>query len=323
MSSIPYSRYLIYPVPWYSFLIVVGAILAIFLACREERFLHLPKDTVIDLSLLVLPFGILGARAYYVLFSWEQFSGDLFSVLRIWEGGLAIYGGVIAGFIVLLFFSKKRGLSALLLCDLIAPGLVLAQSIGRWGNWFNMEAYGLPVTNQAFFFFPFAVQIPADGNSWHLATFFYESVWDFAIFLFLILARHRYLRRQGDVFFFYLFLYASGRLFIEEMRMDSLYASSSIRISQLLSVLLCIFILIRYLNLSRKNGVRPPVHRLILLSVSLTFSVIILVYSCSGLFLSSLPAENKILVLFLYAIIMICSLFSFYPREVKDANIKS
>lgn len=323
MSSIPYSRYLIYPVPWYSFLIVAGAILAIWLACREERFLHLPKDTVIDLSLLVLPFGIIGARAYYVLFSWEQFSGDLFSVFRIWEGGLAIYGGVIAGFLVLLFFSKKRGLSALLLCDLIAPGLVLAQSIGRWGNWFNMEAYGLPVTNQAFFFFPFAVQIPADGNSWHLATFFYESVWDFAIFLFLILARHKYLRRQGDIFFFYLFLYASGRLVIEEMRMDSLYASSSIRISQLLSVFLCIFILIRYLKHSRKGGGHPSVYRLILLSVSMAFSVIILIYSCSGLLLSSLPTGKRILALFIYSIMMICCLFSFYPREVKDADIKS
>ena len=323
MSSVPYSRYLIYPVPWYSFLIVLGAVLAIWLACREERFLNLPKDTVIDLSLWILPFGIIGARLYYVLFSWDQFSGSPLSVFKIWEGGLAIYGGVISGLIVLLIFSKKRRISPFLLCDLIAPGLVLAQAVGRWGNWFNMEAYGLPVTDKAFFFFPFAVQIPADGNAWHLATFFYESVWDFGVFLFLILARHRFLRKQGDVFCFYLFLYASGRLIIEELRMDSLYASSSIRISQLLSVILCILVLIYYIYIAVKSCRRFPLHCIILLTVPLTASVAVLLYSCSGLFFSAWTCGSRILLLFIYSCLMIGSLFAVYMRGVKDADNKS
>ena len=176
MSSIPYSRYLVGSIPWYSILIVTGVVLAIALACHEERRAGLPRDTVIDLALWLLPFGIAGARIYYVVFSWDSFRNDLLSVFRIWEGGLAIYGGIIAGVIVLLVFCRVRKMRPLPLCDIIVPGLALAQCIGRWGNWFNMEAYGFTVTDPRLCFFPFAVQIPADGYAWHLATFFYESL---------------------------------------------------------------------------------------------------------------------------------------------------
>ena len=321
MSSIPYSRYLIYPVPWYSFLIVVGAVSAIILACREERRRNFPKDTVIDLALWILPCGIIGARLYYVAFSWNQFSADLFSVFRVWEGGLAIYGGVIAGFVVLLIFSKKRNLSPLVLCDLIAPGLALAQCIGRWGNWFNQEAYGLPVTDQALCFFPFAVQIPSDGYTWHLATFFYESIWDLAVFLFLMLSRHRLLRKQGDVFFFYLFLYASGRMVIEELRMDSLYASS-IRISQLLSILLCLGILIYYLFHCGKIASLSLLVRFLLLPFALSGSVLILADSFLGIF-GSWSSAGRAAFLLSYALLMLTTLFVVFFREVKNADNKS
>ena len=111
MLSIPYSRYIVYPIPWYSFLIVLGAALAVILASREERRVGLPKDTIIDLTLRLLPIGILGARLYYVIFSFDQFRSDLFSIFRIWEGGLAIYGGVIAGIITILVFARRRRLS--------------------------------------------------------------------------------------------------------------------------------------------------------------------------------------------------------------------
>ena len=121
MSSIPYSRYLIGHIPWYSVLIVLGVILAIVLTCREERQAGLPKDTVIDLALWIIPFGIIGARIYYVVFAWDQFKEDPFSVFRIWEGGLAIYGGIIAGFIVLVAFCRKRNIKLLKICDMIAP----------------------------------------------------------------------------------------------------------------------------------------------------------------------------------------------------------
>lgn len=326
MSSIPYSRYLFGVIPWYSFLIVAGVILAIVLACREERRNKLPKDTIIDLALWLLPGGIIGARIYYVVFSWDQFSDDFFSVFRIWEGGIAIYGGIIGGIIVLFLFCKKRSLSVLTLCDIIAPGVVLAQCIGRWGNWFNIEAYGLPVSRSELCFFPFALQVPADGYSWHLATFFYESLWDFLVFLFLIFFRHTLLKRKGDVFFFYAFFYAAGRLIIEELRTDSLYATSSVRVSQLFSVIICFSVLLRYIYLLHKRSRLSAPIRLIIIPASLVASLSALYYTLSGSFLSSWPVSSIVLFLVAYSVLMIFCLFIVYfiysRQEVQNADNK-
>lgn len=249
MATAP-SRLIFGLIPWYSFLIVTGAALAVYLGAREEKRAGLKKDTVIDFALWALPIGIIGARIYYVAFSWDSYKDDLLSVMRIWEGGIAIYGGVIAGLITAWFFCKHRNISFFTLCDVIAPGLVLAQAIGRWGNYFNQEAYGLAVSNPSLQFFPFAVFIEADGL-WHMATFFYESLWNLLVFLFLIRARRVFFRYRGDVISFYALLYACGRLIIEDFRMDSLYAAQGLRISQLLSVVLCLFVLGRYVRLFR------------------------------------------------------------------------
>lgn len=247
--SVPYSRLFLGIIPWYSLLIVTGAIIAIVLAVREEKRTDFKKDTILDFSLIVLPCGIIGARIYYVAFSWPDFKDNLISILRIWEGGIAIYGAVIGGVIAAFLFCRKRNISVWTLCDLIAPGLILAQAIGRWGNYFNQEAYGLDVTDPALCFFPFAVQIQ-EGSvlRWHMATFFYESLWNFAVFVFLMIARRKWFRYHGDVISFYALLYACGRLIIEDFRMDSLYASSGVRISQVLSIVICIIMLIRYMR---------------------------------------------------------------------------
>ena len=280
MSSIPYSRYLFYPVPWYSFLIVLGVVAALVLACREEKRVGLPKDTVIDLALFIIPGGIIGARIYYVVFSWEQFRNDLLSVFRIWEGGLAIYGGIIAGLFVLIAFCRHRHLNPLVLCDMIAPGIAFAQALGRWGNWFNIEAYGYSVSDPALCFFPFAVQVPADNMTWHLATFFYESVWDFIIFIILLIIRHNRKRPAGKVFLCYLFLYAAGRLVIEELRSDSLYLSSGIRASQLFSVMICIVILIWFIVFMHRNS-RIPLLTRIMAFPAAAASVSLVLYTLS------------------------------------------
>ena len=323
MSSIPYSRYLIYPVPWYSFLIMIGASVAIFLASRNARRIGLPKDTVLDLALWVLPCGIIGARLYYVLFSWNQFCEDPLAVLRIWEGGLAIYGGLVAGLIALFVFCRKRSLSALLLCDLLVPGVSLAQSIGRWGNWFNIEAYGITVTRQSLCFFPFAIQVPEDHFAWHLATFFFESVWDFAVFLFLISLRRRHHRKKGDLLFLYLFLYASGRAVIEELRVDSLYASS-VRISQFLSVILCICILFRYVHISYRQRQLSRMVQFCLFPLSVLASAVILFFILSKKSFIAWPAGRTVLLLSVYAVTMIlCMLSVYFPltsEEVSNAN---
>ena len=326
MFSVPYSRYIFAPIPWYSFLIVLGVALAVFLACREERRLGLKKDTVIDLALWVLPFGIIGARVYYVFFSWDQFRSDPLSVLKIWEGGIAIYGAVIAGLLTVFVFARCRNLPPLLLCDLIAPGLALAQAIGRWGNYFNMEAYGLPVTQPALCFFPLAVQIPENGFwVWHMATFFYESVWDFSVFVFLMLARHRMLCRRGDVFFFYLYLYAAGRFVIEDLRMDSLYASSAVRVSQLLSALLCLLLLIWYFVLLWNSGAfKGNLHGPVA-AVAFISSCFQLFYSLSPSFLDQTSLSLRLLLLAGSSFLLIFSLFLVYipfSQEVCHANNK-
>ncbi len=325
MSSIPYSRYLVGPVPWYSFLIVAGVALAIVLACRGERRTALPRDTVIDLALWLLPFGIAGARIYYVVFSWNSFRDDFLSVFRIWEGGLAIYGGIIAGVIVLLVFCRVRKLRPLLLCDIIVPGLALAQCIGRWGNWFNMEAYGFAVTDPRLCFFPFAVQIPADGYTWHLATFFYESLWDFLVFLYLISSRRKLFRRSGDAFFSYIFLYGAGRLVIEQMRTDSLYAGSSVRVSQVFSVVLCLFVLLRYARILYLSG-RSAVLCFTAVPLAAAASVFVLLYTLTGMFLSSLPVSRLIPVLAACALLMILGFFAVFlsvsKEEVRHADDK-
>ena len=259
MLSVPYSRYIFGIIPWYSFLVVLGAALAILLAMREEKKGYLKKDTVIDFALIALPCGIIGARIYYVAFSWDSFRGDFLSVFRVWEGGIAIYGGIIAGLLAAFVFCRVRRISFLTLCDVFAPGLILAQAIGRWGNYFNQEAYGLPLQDSLLCFFPFAVQIRVEtGLQWHMATFFYESSWNFLVFIFLIAARRKWFRYSGDVFFFYAYLYACGRMIVENFRMDSLYAAGSLRISQLLSVLICMAVLSWYFFRFRKLGRRRP-----------------------------------------------------------------
>ena len=240
--AVPYSRYVVGSLPWYGFLIVLGAAFAIWLAGREEKVAGLPKDTFVDLALRVLPIGILGARLYYVAFSWDAYREDPLSILYIWNGGLAIYGGLIAGFLTILFFCRKRKLPLSRVCDALIPGVAFAQALGRWGNYFNQEAYGLPFrASSPFCFFPLAILIEENGIPvWHMATFFYESVMDFCIFLFLLWGRRKMFSKPGDVFCFYLYLYGAGRLIVENFRMDALYAGNqTVRVSQLLSVMVC------------------------------------------------------------------------------------
>ncbi|MBQ8311811.1 MAG: prolipoprotein diacylglyceryl transferase [Clostridia bacterium] len=243
MLATPPSRLFLGIVPWYSVLIVTGICLALLIASREEKRLALPRDTVVDLALWVVPFGIIGARLYYVLFAWETFASNPISVLFVWQGGLAIYGAIIGGLIAVVLFARKRQLPLGALTDIIAPGLALAQAIGRWGNYFNMEAYGVQITSPAWQFFPAAVFIPgADGGTWHMATFFYESMWNLAVFIVLMLTRRR-MHRTGDLSLWYFLLYGAGRLIIEGLRTDSLYAGSTIRISQVLALCICAVVL--------------------------------------------------------------------------------
>jgi len=247
MLATPSDRYIFGTVPWYSVLIATGILFALWWACREEKRLHLPKDTMVDLALHVVPLGVVGARLYYVLFAWDTFAPNPVSILYIWQGGMAIYGGIIGGVIGAIWFCRKRRLSLLMMLDAIAPGVAMAQAIGRWGNYFNMEAYGAEIINPALQFFPLAVLIPGvSGGTWHMATFFYESVWNLLVFT-VLAALHRRAKRDGDVLAWYALLYGAGRMVIEGLRMDSLMAGSTVRVSQLLSAALCVAAVVWFL----------------------------------------------------------------------------
>ena len=324
--SVPYSRNLFGLIPWYSFLIVTGAAIAIFLAVREERRTELKKDTIIDFALWVLPAGIIGARIYYVLFSWDDFKDDFLSVFRIWEGGIAIYGAVIAGLLTAFIFSRKRKISFLTLCDMIAPGLILAQAIGRWGNYFNQECYGLAIGNPAYQFFPIAVQIE-NGNvlEWHMATFFYESIWNLMVFIFLMIARRKWFRYRGDVISFYAFCYACGRLIVEDFRTDSLYAASNIRVSQLLSVLICLVLLLRYLLFFKRR--QASFSALILSFMSLAVAAdMFLICWLSGLITFYASVMTRFLILLGGSVVNLSALFILYggcsEGEIIYAGVK-
>lgn len=237
MLAMPSSRYIAGSLPWYSVLIVTGIVLALWHCSREEKRLELPRDTFVDLALWAIPFGVIGARLYYVIFSWETFAGNPVSILKIWEGGLAIYGGVIGGVIGVMLFAGRRKLSPAILTDMIVPGLTLAQAVGRWGNYFNMEAYGGVITDPRWQFFPAGVLIPENGAPvWHMATFFYESMWNLLVFALLMAVRKR-LGRRGDLTCLYLICYGLGRLVIEGLRVDSLMWGP-VRVSQALSLAL-------------------------------------------------------------------------------------
>ena len=239
--AIPYSRYIIGNLPWYSVLMVTSILTAYLLGTREEKRLSLPRDSMLDMVLVAVPCGIVGARLYFVLMRLEQFAANPISVFYIWEGGIAVYGSIIGGAIGVYIYCRVRKRNFATLLDISAPGLALAQAIGRWGNYFNREAFGPVITDPAWRFFPAGVLVEQGGVPvWHVATFFYESVWDLGVFVILWLTRKR-MKRRGDVFLWYLALYGCGRFLVEQLRQDSLYLFG-LRVSQYLSLLLCIIV---------------------------------------------------------------------------------
>lgn len=222
------------PIYWYGILIASAVMVGIWLATREYRRRGYNGDIMLDFVLLAVPLAIVGARIYYVAFTWEMFAGQpWWKVFAIWEGGMAIYGAVIGGIVAALIFAKWKKVSFWDIVDSAAPSLILGQAVGRWGNFFNHEAYGYLINDPAWQWFPAAVNI---NGEWHMATFFYESFWNVLVFLFLMFYFRKKAKRKGDVFLMYLSLYGLGRMVIEGLRMDSLWLIPDvIRISQVLA----------------------------------------------------------------------------------------
>ena len=235
------------PIYWYGIFISLAFIATIYLALKQCDNFGISQDDILDMSLFAGPIGIVGARLYYVIFSWDNYSDDFLEIFKIWNGGLAIYGGIIAGVITAYIFAKVRKIKPLKLFDFAIIYIPLAQGIGRWGNFFNQEAFGnntsLPwgMTSESVrnYLSTLTLQgINVDPLKPVHPTFFYEFILDICIF-FILLSHRKNKKADGEVFLLYLALYGLGRFFIEGLRTDSLMLGS-IRISQLLSVLLFI-----------------------------------------------------------------------------------
>jgi phosphatidylglycerol:prolipoprotein diacylglycerol transferase len=230
-------------VHWYGIIIATGVVLAVYLSVREGKRRGLKEDDFYDLILWALPFSIISARIYYVVFQWSYYAQHLDQIYQIWDGGIAIYGCLIGAIIVISVFCHYRQIPEWLLLDVVAPTVIMAQGIGRWGNFMNQEAHGRPTTLaflQKLHLPDFIIQQMRIRGVYYQPTFLYESLWDIAGFVVLMSLRHRpKLFKRGEVFFGYVIWYSFGRFFVEGMRTDSLMLGS-LRVSQWLSVVLFI-----------------------------------------------------------------------------------
>ncbi len=256
---------------WYGILISLSVVLAVAMVYFQAKKQGISTDDMLDYALLTVPVAIVFARIYYVAFEWENYASDPIRALYIWEGGIAIYGSIIGGVIATLIYAKWKKYSFWTLADLVAPGLVLGQAIGRWGNFFNQEAFGTLVTDASLQFFPYAVYIERLGQ-WHMATFFYESMTCLLIFVILLLYRKfRKNAPAGNLFLWYWVLYGVERFFVEGLRTDSLYIfkgglpignliffPAGLRVSQALSLVMVIAfgitLIVRFIK-AKKNPV--------------------------------------------------------------------
>ncbi len=238
---------------WYAICIVSGLILAVYLSMKEAPRKKINPDAIIDFILIAFPLAIVGARLYYVVFEWGYYSQHLGEIFAIWNGGIAIYGGLLTGALVLYLFSRRRLIEPIDFLDIAAPSVMIAQSIGRWGNFFNQEAYGAAVKSLNYLPSFIRDQMYIDG-SYRQPTFLYESIWNLLGFLLiLILRRKPQFLRQGEVTAFYLIWYGFGRMIIEGMRTDSLMFAG-LRVSQWLSMILILVGLAIFIYQRRKKA---------------------------------------------------------------------
>ena len=241
---------------WYGLFIALGIAAATWLTVRELNRRGYDGAMALDALFFIVPIGFIGARAYHVITDYDLYDGNPHSffpgVFEVWNGGLGIYGGVIGGFIGLLIFARLRGISALAFADAVAPGLVLAQAIGRFGNYFNQELFGRPSD------LPWAIEIAPenrppqfnDAASFH-PTFLYESIWDVLVCLILLFVARRFANslKNGDIFLLYVCLYSVGRFFVETLRVDPAFLIGDFRGNLFVaSVLALTFALILFLR---------------------------------------------------------------------------
>ncbi|HCZ8105542.1 TPA: prolipoprotein diacylglyceryl transferase [Staphylococcus aureus] len=246
-------------VRWYGIIIAVGILLGYFVAQRALVKAGLHKDTLVDIIFYSALFGFIAARIYFVIFQWPYYAENPGEIIKIWHGGIAIHGGLIGGFIAGVIVCKVKNLNPFQIGDIVAPSIILAQGIGRWGNFMNHEAHGGPVSRaflEQLHLPNFIIENMYINGQYYHPTFLYESIWDVAGFIILVNIRKHL--KLGETFFLYLTWYSFGRFFIEGLRTDSLMLTSNIRVAQLVSILLILISI--SLIIYRRIKYNPPLY---------------------------------------------------------------
>ena len=244
-----------FEIRWYSVFLLVAFLVGTFFINREVKRFEIDKNLVFNMIFWALIFGIMGARIYYVIFNWDYFGNNLNEIWQIWNGGLAIHGGIIAGLLTLLVYSKKYKFRLVRFLDFLVPGLIIGQAIGRWGNFFNSEAHGIATSLE----YLRNLHIPEfiiDGMKingvYYTPTFFYESLGCIVGFIFILIFRRGKYVKVGTPTAFYLIIYGILRLFIERSRTDAL-EFLGFRIAMLVSVIMIIIGVIMLIINSKKG----------------------------------------------------------------------
>ena len=235
---------------YYSICILLGILVSYILIVNESKKHNLKKDDVSDLIFYSIIFGVIGARIYYVIFNLNYYLSNPGEILAIWNGGLAIHGGLIFGAITVYLFSKKKNISFIRLLDIIAPAILIAQAIGRWGNFFNMEAHGSVTTYtklKSMHIPEFIIKGMKINGNYYYPTFFFESIWCILGAIIIILIRKRKNIKLGVSSGIYLIWYGVGRFFIESFRTDSLMflGLKQAMIISVISIIIGIILLIK------------------------------------------------------------------------------
>lgn len=260
LEDVPKSFFIFgFEVTFYGIVIYIGIILGVLLAAKVAKLEGMDTDIIWDFAIYAVIFSVIGARIYYVIFSWDMYKDNLWNLLNLRQGGLAIYGAVIAAFITLFVFCRIKKISPYQIGDCGVHGLVIGQIVGRWGNFFNREVFG-GYTNSLF-----AMRLPVDSvRPWDIAqshlegkaamgdvnfiqvhpTFLYEGVWNLGLLIFMLIYRKRK-KYDGQMCLIYLGGYGIGRFFIEGIRTDQLlFPGTQIAVSQVLGMVLFIFAVI-------------------------------------------------------------------------------
>ncbi|MBO0997810.1 prolipoprotein diacylglyceryl transferase [Bacillus sp. SD075] len=229
-------------VHWYGLIIGFGVLLGLIIALRESERRGLDKEIFTDMILFAVPIAIISARIYYVIFQWEYYSQNPGDIIKIWNGGIAIHGALIGSVLTAIVFAKVKKVSFWKLADIAAPSLLLGQAIGRWGNFMNQEAHGREITRsflENMHLPEFIINQMYINGAYYHPTFLYESIWNIVGVLILLSLRKVNLRR-GELFLTYVIWYSIGRCYIEGLRTDSLMLTESLRIAQVISIVLVV-----------------------------------------------------------------------------------